>query len=213
MGVHLRALFLLLLFANLLFFAWSRGYLGHVDDGREPLRPTQQVNAAKLRVLLSPSGSETPAVASDCRAIGGLRPADGQKLLALVGKQLPDASAQLSRPKPPEIWDVVITAISGRGAADAKQAELKKLGVTDLRLMEEKPGEFTLRLGSDARKADAEARLQMLSKKGVKTAKVVQRSPADEVIALVRGPVAALSRLPELARGFAGSSLLECPSN
>ena len=213
MGLHLRTLFLLLLFANLLFFAWSRGYLGRIDDGREPLRPTQQLNAAKLRVLLSASGTQAAAATPDCRAIGGLRSADGQKLLALVGKQLPDASTQLSRPKPPDIWDVVITAISGRGTADAKQAELKKLGVTDLRLVEDKAGEFTLRLGSDARKADADARLQMLAKKGVKTAKVVQRSPPDEVIVLVRGPVAALSRLPELARGFAGSSLLECPSN
>jgi hypothetical protein len=59
----LRALVLLLLVANGLFFAWSRGWLGDAGPGgREPERMARQVNPDAVRVL-NPSAA-TAALAS-----------------------------------------------------------------------------------------------------------------------------------------------------
>jgi len=48
----LRTFFFLLVFANLVFFAWGRGYLGGQDGGHEPQRLANQMDADKLRVVV-----------------------------------------------------------------------------------------------------------------------------------------------------------------
>lgn len=208
----MRTLFLLLLFANVVFFAWSRGYFGTVSDGREPQRLAQQLNPGKLKVVFS-ARNDGAASVEDCRSVGGLHAVDGQKLLALLGGQLAEARVSLVRPQTAETWDIVIAPLTSRAAVDTKIAELKKLGLKEPRTVETKSGQFSLLLGSDASKAGADQQLLNLTKTGVKSARIVQRIQPDEVSVQVRGPVAALARLPDLVRSFSNASMTDCPAN
>ncbi len=45
-----RSLFILLVLANLLFFAWGQRYFGDAETGREPQRLARQLSPEKLRV-------------------------------------------------------------------------------------------------------------------------------------------------------------------
>lgn len=45
-----RSLFILLVLANLLFFAWGQNYFGETETGREPQRLARQLSPEKLRI-------------------------------------------------------------------------------------------------------------------------------------------------------------------
>ena len=54
----IRLFFFLLVFANLLFFAWAQGYFGRTDENREPQRLAQQLQADKLRIVRTPPSAK-----------------------------------------------------------------------------------------------------------------------------------------------------------
>jgi hypothetical protein len=56
----MRLTFLILLLANVFLFIWGQGYLGTLDEGREPGRMAQQLAAEKLRIVPLASVSATP---------------------------------------------------------------------------------------------------------------------------------------------------------
>jgi hypothetical protein len=56
----MRIVFLALLLANMILFAWGQSYLGTQEAGREPARMAQQVAPEKLRIV--PAGLVKPAV-------------------------------------------------------------------------------------------------------------------------------------------------------
>ena len=56
----LRLGFFLLVFANLVFFAWAQGYFGGADPNREPDRLNQQLQPEKLRLLAPEATVEIP---------------------------------------------------------------------------------------------------------------------------------------------------------
>lgn len=209
----MRALFLLLVLANLLFFAWSKGYFGNSDTGREPQRLAQQLHPEKLKLISATSGTEETATTDACKSLAGLRLVDGQKLMALLGQQVPGATTKLIRPNVAEAWDIIIGPLSTRPMAEAKMAELKKLNVTEAKLQANPAGDFSLLLGSDPKKAQAEQRLDGLAKKGVKSARIQQRAAPDDFTVEIRGPVSGLTQLPTLVRGLANSTLTDCPAN
>ena len=55
--MSVRLFFFLLVFANLIFFAWAQGHFGQVDDNREPQRLASQLQADKLRIV---RGAQAP---------------------------------------------------------------------------------------------------------------------------------------------------------
>ncbi|MEW6512723.1 MAG: hypothetical protein AB1443_01835 [Pseudomonadota bacterium] len=59
----MRILFLVLLLANMILFAWGQGHLGTQEAGREPQRIAQQVAPEKLRIL--PAGFVKPAAGGE----------------------------------------------------------------------------------------------------------------------------------------------------
>ena len=71
----IRLFFFLLVFANLLFFAWAQGYFGQVDENREPLRLAGQLQAEKLRIVRNIKTAEAKKPDLACRVINGLNPA------------------------------------------------------------------------------------------------------------------------------------------
>ncbi|WIM05154.1 MAG: hypothetical protein OHM77_10665 [Candidatus Nitricoxidivorans perseverans] len=55
-----RTVFLLLVLANLVFFAWDQGYFGGQDEGREPARLSGQFQPERLRVVGWPAEEPAP---------------------------------------------------------------------------------------------------------------------------------------------------------
>jgi len=111
-------------------------------------------------------------------------------------------------------WWVFIAPQASRPAALKKAAELKALAVDDyFILQDEGPLRWALSLGVFRTEEAAQARLAAVQNQGVRSAQMGARETAVPKIWLqMKGVDAALqARLNEIARGFEGSELRDCP--
>jgi len=209
----IRLFFFLLVFANLLFFAWAKGYFGAVDENREPQRLAGQLQADKLRVVrnIQVPAAKKPDLA--CRIINGLNLAEAESLKAAMktgggeANILPPVSAA---PR----YLVVITDLANKVAAEKKAAELTRFGVTEQNSVELDGGRYEIVLGSFPAEAAARESLQGLVKRGIKSARVDNREqPAQKVRVEARGPAEELLRqLPQLIAPYADATIGDCSS-
>lgn len=205
----MRTLVLLLLFANITLFLYTK--LDSVGSG-EGLR--EQVQPDKI-ALLTPQQvaalgpAKVSALADVCVEWGPL--SDSDKARALASLDPLDLSRLLSQKKVEVVanyW-VFIPPAGTRPAADRRMDELKALGVKDALLIDGGTQRFAISLGAFQTEAAAQARLDALVAQGVKTAKVGARTQAIVQTALVvRDPPApAVTRLKELQAGFPGTDI------
>jgi hypothetical protein len=208
-GAQVRIFFLLLIFINLIFFAWGQGYFGDAPlAGREPERVSAQIASSKLRIV---STAKPVAAPESCRMVGNLKLTDAQQLQSSLSAQLSGVTIALSRSSEPQAWEVSITGLANRNAAVTKLTELKKFGVTDARIVDAADGTVAVVLATFPSESAAQERLQNLTKKGVKSAKVSGPQAPDIARLIVHGPDPLLARLPELTRSNAGATLADCP--
>lgn len=205
----MRLSFFLLIFANLIFFAWAQGHFGPTDDSREPQRMARQLQPEKLRIVPAtkpaPANGDEPA----CRVVSGLGAADAEALKAAAsGTEIRVLS--LAAPK---TYLVAITELPSKAAADRKVAELARFGVTDAKTVALPDGRREILLGSFPTEAAAGEFLQGLTRRGIKSARVESRSqPGLGARVEVRAPAALLlQQLPLLIAPYAEATLDECP--
>jgi hypothetical protein len=205
----MRALILILVLANLAFFAWSRyfstapasaeGVLARREDAGE----LKIVPPADPRADAATGGLEwgSSTLADNARAEKALEPlALGTRL---AQRRTDDTAG----------WWVFIPPQGSRQAALKKAAELKALGVHDYYIMgEEGDSPWALSLGVFRSEQAALARLAMLREQGVKSALVGSRDTVLPRIWLqVHGVDPGVeARLRETARQFEGSELRAC---
>jgi hypothetical protein len=213
-----RALFLLLLFANLALYAWSR--FGVPAEAADPAPQSRELAPEKLKVVVpdrlpppAPPKKPAPAVAMPCLEWGSFTVADVSRAeQALEPLAL---GARLSQRRTEEIagWWVYIPSQRNRQGALRKAAELKNLGIDEYFIVQEE-GEhrWALSLGVFRTAEAAQARLAALRSQGVRTARVGPRETVVPKVWLqvksVDAPLQA--RLKELARQVDGSELKEC---
>lgn len=206
----IRLFFFLLVFANLLFFAWAQGYFGASDDGREPQRLAQQLHPEKLRtapVAQQPVGEKNgPA----CRVVNGLAAAEAEALRVAV--EAAGGSAAIVPLAEPMRYLVVITDLANKAAADRKAAELTRFGVEQQDTVALEDGRHEIVLGSFAGEAAAREFLQSLAKRGIKSARVDGREQAASKLRVeARGAASVLlQQLPKLVATHAEASIGEC---
>ena len=212
----MRALFLLLLLANLAFYAWSR--YGPPADAADPAPLSRQIEPDKLKVIapheLPPvSAVKKQPLASTCVEWGSFTVADvprAEKALEPLGL---GARLAQRRTEEPAGWWVFIPSQASRQAAVKKAAELKDLGVEDYFIVQEE-GEhrWALSLGVFRSEDAAQARLAALRAQGVRSARAGPRETVVPRIWLqvksVDAPLQA--RLKEIARQLEGSELKDC---
>jgi len=208
----MRLFFFLLVFANLIFFAWTQGYLGAVDDSHEPQRLAQQLQPEKLRIVRD---ARTPAVKQDdlaCRVINGLNVADAGALKAAV--EASGGEAKILPLAEPALYLVVIAELADKAAADKKIAELTRLGVEGHSSVALEGGRHEIVLGSFRVEAAAREFLQGLAKRGIKSARLDKREqPALKARVQTRAPAATLlPQLPKLIAPYADATIGECPA-
>ena len=206
----IRLFFFLLVLANLLFFAWTQGYFGASDDGHEPQRLEQQLNADKLRIVRdaqTPAAQKKDGVA--CRVINGLNAADVEALKAAI--EAGGGEAKISPVAQPPLFLVVVADLANQAAADKKSAELTRLGFEGHKSVALEGGRHEIVLGSFPTESAAREFLQGLAKRGVKSARVDAREqPALKARAEIRTPASTLQQLPKLIAAYADATIGEC---
>lgn len=208
----LRAAFFLLLLGNLLLFAW--GYFGPAGSGGEADRLANQLAPDKVRIVAK--GAQPKAVEPQpeaCRALGALPREQAQRLVELLRGR--DAGLKLAQRavEEPTSWWVYLPPQPDKEQADQKAAELKKLGLGDLFVVQDSgPNRFAVSLGLYKSEQGAKERLDTLQKKGVGSARIEARlSSADKVVVEVRGLPGSLAKALEgLPADFAPAISAEC---
>lgn len=206
----MRPFFFLLVFANLLFFAWTQGYFGAADENREPERLNQQLQADKLRIVRDTAAPTPKAADLACRIINGLAMANAEVLKSAVqgvggeAKILPLAEQQQ--------FLVLIAELPNQAAAEKKAAELVRFGVTEQTTVPLEGGRHEIVLGRFPAETTAREFLQGLMKRGIKSARVEARQqPALKASVEARAPAAILlQQLPLLIAPYADATLAEC---
>jgi hypothetical protein len=209
-----RAAFLLLVFANLGFFAWAEGYLGGQESGREPQRLASQVAPEKLRIVTAAPAVAVPAEPLPawlaCRLVTGLPLAEVD---AFKG-ELVGFSVEVKPVDGTTSYWVHIPPQANKAAAEKKAGELRALGVKDFYIMQQdNPSRNAISLGLFRNEAAANELLQSLNKRGVRSARIeVRATPPRHTQALVKGPAELLDqRLPGLVAKMPGAATAECP--
>ena len=223
----MRAFFLLLLLGNLGFFAWANFY-SEADKESDPAPLTRQVAPEKLRVLPAIAGARPPQGKPAAEAAGA--PAPGANACAEWGAFVAADAARAGEALAPlalgsrlaqrqveesASWWVYFPPRPNRPEAQKKADELKRLGIEEFYILpDEGPYKFAVSLGVFKTEAAANNRLEALRAKGVKTAQVGARETAlQKTYFQVRAADEALvSKLREIAKGFAGSEVRDCPS-
>lgn len=233
----MRALFLLLVLANVAFFAWAR-FFAAGGSGADPAPMARQIEPGKLRVvppeelahLSTPkaaavAGAPAPLAAAPpppsaplkCVEWGSFTPASAQRAeKTLQSLQLGERLAQRTAEETAAWWVFIPPQprdSDARQTALRKAGELKKLGVEDYFIVQEEgPHRWAVSLGVFRSEEAAQARLAALRDLGVRSARVGPReTPVAKVWLQVKGVDAAIEgRLQELARQVEGSELREC---
>jgi hypothetical protein len=212
-----RALVGLLLLANLLFFAWSQGWLDEVagvraTGDREPERMARQVRPESLRVL-TPQAVAAAASAAEARLVclqagpfdaGGIAAAE-----AAVASTLPSGTwARQSIEQPPR-WILYLGRYTSRDALQRKEQELARVRVPFEPISNAPELQPGLVLGRYTERDAADAALARLTQRGVQGGRVLQLAqPATLHLLRVERADAELAqkvtalRLDALGRGF-----------
>ena len=230
----MRAAVFLLIFANLLFFAWAQGYFGPPANP-DALRVAQQLNAERVRIVArgdappaTPKGADPAVKSADaapaaadkaepsveaCLRIADLPQADGARVDALLADAWPAFKAKSTAHEGgPGYW-VYVPPLASKQDVDNKAAELKRLHVPELFVVQES-GAYNraISLGLFSTREAANARLEALRALGVKSAKVGERGTRPATISIeISGPAAQSDALRQaLGAALPDARLADC---
>ena len=223
----MRLLFLLLLAANLGFFAWTR-FLAPPDPAvdRQPL--ARQLEAQKLRIVGARELAQAPSppppqpkpvapapepASLACLEWGSFNPADATRAAQRLEPLALGARLAQYRGEETAGWWVHMPPQGNRAAALRKAAELKQLGVEDYFVLQDAgPLRWALSLGVFSTEDAAKAHLEALRERGVRSAIIDRRDTrVPKVWFQVRDADAPLQdRLRVIARDFEGATLHDC---
>jgi len=215
----LRLLVAALLVANLVFYAWTRGWLDDVvgvraAGDREPERMARQVKPELIRILPPQSAASAVAKATCLEAgpfaadaIGG---ADAAVQAALPA-ELRSAVATVKLDKPGQ-WMVYMGKYPTREALQKKIEELKRRNVRYDEVRSPPSLDGGLSLGRFDDRASAERALAQFGQQGIQTARVVEVTPAGATFVLRAAAAdgALAAQLSGLKADALGKGFAEC---
>jgi hypothetical protein len=188
----LRRFALLMLAANLAFFAWTQGWLDDIvgvraAGDREPQRLAKQVKPESVTVLSPAAAASATAVAApraaapataeaptSCLEAGPFAAAEVAAALAAAQTVVGADRITEQRTDRPGRWIVYLGQYLARDDMVKKADELKKLGVEYLEVRGAPELEPGLQLGYYSERANAERALEQFGKQGVRGARIVQ---------------------------------------
>lgn len=207
----LRLFVLLLLLANGLFFAWSKGYLSQwgfaAASKNEPFRMAEQIAPERIVIkqkdapsappvtnsLPAPAPTQTPvattaqtplAATATCLTAGAFNDRQSTALKQTLSTKLPDLRWRFDTVTVPARWIVYMGKYPNNAARDLKKSQLDQINVR-YEVLSESNLEPGLSLGSHSSQAAASQALQQLFKQGVRTARVLQEATEQKGQTLV----------------------------
>ncbi len=217
----LRLFVLLLLLANGAFFAWSQGYLSSLGlaptQQTEPQRLATQIKPEAIR-LLSPTeakrmevlASAPPSKPLECLQSPLLDDSQANSLQA-AASNLPAGSWRLEQAKESPRWIVYMGKYSSAETLTNKKNELRGINVAfeNVKNTALEPG---LSLGVFPTQADATTAMNNLSKRGIRTAKVVLESPeqSGQILKLPAVDDALRAQLDGIKSAIKSSAFIAC---
>lgn len=222
----LRTLVVLLLLANAGFFAWTQGWLAPVLPPRAEVREPERL-AAQLRpeliTVLSPKAASAAlaavaAAASEPGATTCLEAGPFTEASATAAEEwlsqhgVPDGGVTRETVATAFTWGVVMGRFPDRDALRAKADELRRLGVRFDELNGPPALVPGLRLGNYSDRYGAEAALNNLQQKGVRTARVTQlpSGPVQHWLRAARADAEMQTRLRSLPNDRLGAGFRPC---
>lgn len=211
----LRALVLLLLAANLGYWAWTQGHLAALQPplpdpqaGREPERLGQQVNPDAIK-LLPPDASA--AASAECLESPVLAEAAAQTVRELLSARLKANAWSSQTIVEPPTWVIYMGKYTA-AQMETKKAELRRMNVVfdEVRVNPElQPG---LSLGVFKQRANADKTLAEVQQKGVRSARIETLVPErrGETFRVPAADEAVRSQLAELAPQLPGRGFTAC---
>lgn len=224
----LRLLVLVLLLANAGYFAWSQNLLadyGFAPQAQsEPQRLTQQIRPEALQLLardepvppLQPqppalASAGAPSAAAQCLQAGLFSDAQANALRPGLQAGLPEGSWSLESGSEPGRWIIYMGRYANDEALVKKRSELRQRNVSFEPLLNPalNPG---LSLGHFNSQAEAEAELNNIAQRGVRTARVLQERPEvrGHTLKLAAADAALLAKVDTLKALLAGKALQAC---
>ena len=217
----LRLLVLLLVLLNGGYFAWSHGMLRPYGFGpaqqSEPQRLAQQIQPQLVRILPTDEARRADVAAQlapragECLQAGLLDDAQAAVLRQAAQVALPAGSWSLESVVEPARWIVYMGQYVSAEALASKRAELAALNLRFEPLVN--PAlQWGLSLGGFETQAAADAALDALNQRGVRTARVVQERAELRGMMLRLAAVddSVRARLGELKPALAGKALSPC---
>lgn len=216
----MRAFVFLLVLANLLFGAWTHGYLGRADAPDVP-RVSNELEAERLVIVArdeppprsekakndkaakpgknDESAREAGNAPEVCLKVVDVPAEPAVAFVEALGEKVAAFRIQrTAQPGSASYW-VYIPPANSRKEADSKAAELKKLGVPEFFVVQDGPYARAISLGIFSSKEAANARHEQLRGKGVRSAKVGERPGKPALFDLVlSGPEGQLESVRKL---------------
>lgn len=207
----MRIAFLLLVFANVAFFAY-RYYVTHYVSPADPV--AHQLQPERIRIIPPEELARLAASrrGGPCLELGPIAAADvlrAEEAVAGLGSALKTQR----RVDEPARWWVYIPPLATRQSASQRVAELRKQGIEDSSLVsDESSWRNAISLGVFRSEEAANNRAENLRKRGVGGVQVAPREGASSrvYVQLWDAPGAVRLRFVDLKDGFPGSDVREC---
>jgi hypothetical protein len=198
----LRGLLAVLLLANAVFFAWTRGALSPLlpppDHGRrEPERLTAQLRPETV-VVLSPLAASAAVRAARDAACLQAGPLSDEQLAAteavLAGAGVAAAAIRRRSETQPALWVVFVGPFPDAAALQSKEDELRTLRLDFEPLADDRAPQPGLALGRHGDREAAEQALVALQQQGLRGARVIELPARAQPWLRVEVPEADLRR-------------------
>lgn len=207
----MKTLFLLLIAANVAFFAWSR--IDTMSEG-ESSRLGRQIAADKIKLLtpqqvaaLGPA--KVAQLPNICLEWGGFT--EAEKAAALAALEPLQLGRQLTqrRVESPSAYWVYVPPLASKPAAEKKVAELRALGLKDFFIVNDGALKNAISLGVFKTEDTAGKFLESVKALGMKTAKSGARAQTiQQTVFVIRDPQPAQAeQMQALKAGFAGTDV------
>ena len=219
----MRTFFLLLVAANLAFFAWTRYYAQ--SESASDLQPLgRQIDPQKIRIISGPELARLPAPKPTAQAApatplaaciewGGFAVAEAPRAEQALEPLGLGARLAQNRTEETAGWWAFIPPQGNRAGATKKAAELKALGIEDYFVVQDEGRQrWAISLGVFRTEEAAKSRLESLRAKGVRSAQTGEReTQVAKVWFQVRNAEPPLqAKLREIAQGFPGTEVRDC---
>lgn len=217
----LRLLVLLLVLLNASYYAWSQGLLRAYGwapaNQSEPQRLNQQIRPEAIRILPPDEGRRaeqvalTPPKPPECLQAGLFDEAQTETVRKALEAALPTGAWSLELIVEPARWIVYMGKFPNTAAQDKKKAELETLKLK-LQALDNPGLQLGLSLGRFETQSQAQAELNALQRRGVRTARVVLERPEirQSQLRIAAADEAMRPRLEELKPALGDKDLRSC---